>query len=114
MDDDDFDDEMYDVCQEWMFHKTDEFGGDMDWSIEDVIGNRSEFDNYDDEYTDDGNDFDEDEYKKITSEPVIEAYKEKIEAPIIKFQASCRRITEIWKFVRNMNELCSTGCGNWK
>ena len=114
MDDDDFDDEMYDVCQDWIFRKQDEYGGDMDWRIEDVIDKRSEFDNYDDEYTDNGNDFDEDEYKKITREPVIEAYKKKVEAPIIKFQASCRRITEIWKFVRNMNELCSVGCGNWK
>ena len=41
-------------------------------------------------------------------------YYDKIEAPLIKFQASCRRITEIWRYVRTMNELCSRGCGNWK
>jgi hypothetical protein len=110
----DYDEKMGSICQEWMFRKQDEYGSDMDWSIEDIIDEHSKFDNYDDEYTDDLPDFDEDEYKKITSDVLMEAYKKKIEAPIIKFQASCRRITEIWKFVRNMNELCSVGCGNWK
>jgi hypothetical protein len=59
-------------------------------------------------------DIDECEANDYIADYIMEEYEEKIEAPLIKFQASCRRITEIWRYVRTMNELCSTGCGNWR
>jgi len=57
---------------------------------------------------------DREEAEEYIFENYITHYNKRIEAPLIKFQASCRRITEIWRYVRTMNELCSRGCGNWR
>lgn len=57
---------------------------------------------------------DKDEAEEYLLKYYLPRYNDTIEAPLIKFQASCRRITEIWRYVRTMNELCSRGCGNWR